>query len=56
MPTNPRRPGAIAEWSETIRSETLADSLDPSETGPAEGTRDVKTGAVTVQVWIITTE
>ena len=52
----PEAARAIAEWSETIRGETLADSLDPSETVPADGAHDVKTGSVTVQVWIITTE
>ena len=47
---------AIQEWAETIRGETLAETIESSETVPADGAREVKTGSVTIQVWIATTE
>ena len=53
---DPEAERAIQEWAETIRGETLADTIESSQTVPANGAREVKTGSVTIQVWIATTE
>ena len=53
---DPEAGRAIQEWAETIRGETLADTIESTQTVPADGAREVKTGSVTIQVWIATTE
>jgi isoleucyl-tRNA synthetase len=42
---------AITEWSEYIRSETLADSITRVETAPA-GVKEAPIGEVQVSIWI----